>query len=112
VLLLNTPEFVNFEELCSLSVIKAMADTPLGKLLFSFINGSLADFEKYVKGKSSVLKQNNIKESEVLRKMRLFSLVSLGLERLGEKITYNEISSRLEINPYDVAMWVVDGIFY
>jgi translation initiation factor 3 subunit M len=82
---------------------------PAGQLLNVLVDSSVAEYRDFIRANSDALAVLGLSGEEVLRKMRILTLASIGAERLGVEVPYSDIAKALEIETDEVEIWVIDG---
>ncbi|XP_055806186.1 uncharacterized protein LOC129874837 isoform X2 [Solanum dulcamara] len=79
------------------------------QLLKIFLTGRLDDYLNFQKSNLEFLKTYGLLHEDCVEKMRLLTLVDLGMTETGQ-IPYSIIKDTLKINDIDVESWVVKAI--
>lgn len=88
-----------------------LGESDMGKLvelLRILCADSLGSYQSYLAKNRDVLIAHKIDSDEVARSMRLLAICTLGAQE--KLLTYEKISSTLQIDVADVEVWVVDAI--
>lgn len=105
----QAPAFFSFEELASIPSVQQLSKEPLGLLLGLLVDGSVAEYHDFIRAKPDALSSLGLNDANVLRKMRILALASIGAERQGVPVQYADIAKSLDVAATDVETWVIDG---
>lgn len=114
---INLPEILSFDDILAL---KWTSDAKLQdlfgikslvELIKIFATQSVEALEAFIKKNPNVLKESIITSREdAMRKIRVLSLSTLGMQYLYKKLGYKAIAQHLLIRHDEVEYWVIDAI--
>ncbi|KAI9594648.1 hypothetical protein BDF19DRAFT_444409 [Syncephalis fuscata] len=107
---IQSPSFFAFEELASIPSVQQLNKEPAGQLLNVLVDSSVTEYRGFIRANNDALASLGLSSEEVLRKMRILTLASIGAERLGIEVPYADIAKALEIETDEVEIWVIDVI--
>lgn len=110
------PSMFRFDTLLELDAVTRLrdsGDTPsatIFRLLDLFVHGVLPDLTAFLAeaGVSATLDGAGVDTAAAVHKMRLLSLISLGLD--SQQLSYEAIASALDVPEADVEEWVIRAI--
>jgi translation initiation factor 3 subunit M len=106
---IQSPSFFAFEELASIPSVQQLNKESAGQMLNLLVDSSVAEYRAFIRANGDALVSLGLSSDDVLRKMRILTLASIGAERLGVEVPYADIAKALEIDVDEVEIWVIDG---
>ncbi|RKP25062.1 hypothetical protein SYNPS1DRAFT_16196 [Syncephalis pseudoplumigaleata] len=107
---IQSPGFFAFEELASIPSVQQLNKEPAGQLLNVLVDSSVAEYRAFIRANGDALALLGLSGEDVLRKMRILTLATIGAERLGAEVPYTDIAKALDIDVDEVEIWVIDVI--
>ncbi|KAJ3252987.1 hypothetical protein HK103_001040 [Boothiomyces macroporosus] len=107
---LSSPRIFQFEELYNLPVVQALAPSPLLDLLNIFLNKSLKEYSAFIKNHPQLLKEHELNDQELLRKIRILTFASFATKNISQVVTYQQITKVIDVQIDQVEFWIIDCI--
>lgn len=113
---LRSRELLNCDKLAKLPVVAQLRSdaeyAPLTRLLETFAREKYKDYLKLYAEPAvkKFMEAHQLEHAECQRKMRLFSLVTLGLHETTKELPYADIADELQIEAGEVETWVMEAI--
>ncbi|KAJ3269940.1 hypothetical protein HDV01_000786 [Terramyces sp. JEL0728] len=107
---LCSPSTFLFEELCQLSAVQALKPSLLFDLLDIFKQQTLKEYKAFIKSHPQILKENELNDQELIRKIRLLTFASYATKNISKEVTYESISKMIDVTVDQVEFWIIDCI--
>ncbi|KAJ3145771.1 hypothetical protein HDU86_000638 [Geranomyces michiganensis] len=107
---ISIPTVLAFDELHKLAAVQALKSTKHFELLTIFLEGSLKQYQDFVKANPKFISENDLSEEDCQSKMRLLSFASLAASNVQGEVPYATIASALDVPVEDVEVWVINTI--
>ncbi|KAF8214029.1 hypothetical protein K438DRAFT_1927230 [Mycena galopus ATCC 62051] len=107
---LRLPFVFDFDPLFKLDAVVAAKNHELFSLLQIFLNDGLPQFKAWEEAHAGSLEKYQLESSQLVRKIRLLTLASLGFKNIGQDLPYAKVAEALQVAPSEVEKWVIDVI--
>ncbi|KAJ7368777.1 hypothetical protein DFH08DRAFT_762833 [Mycena albidolilacea] len=107
---LRLPFVFDFDPLFKLEAVIAAKQHELFSLLHIFLNDGLPQFKAWEEAHSGALQKYQLESTQLVRKIRLLTLASLGFKNIGHDLPYTKVAEALQVEPSEVEKWVIDVI--
>lgn len=128
---LKLPSVFDFDALFKIDAIIDLQGHELFSLLRVFLSGGLEDYKKWESERSASIDKygdcphyrgshwgftlifkppSGLDRVQLVRKIRLLTLASLGFRNIGKDVPYATLASALQIDQSEVEKWVIDGM--
>ncbi|KAI8917750.1 hypothetical protein DFJ77DRAFT_457631 [Powellomyces hirtus] len=107
---ISIPTVLDFDDLHKLSTVQNLKSTKHFELLAIFLEGSLKQYQAFVKANPTFVPEQGLSEEDNLTKMRLLSMASLAANNVQGEVAYNTIAEALDVPIDEVEIWVINVI--
>jgi hypothetical protein len=106
---LNVDQMFVMDRFLEIDLVKFIQGDPLYELLYIVVHGSLEEFVDFYSRHAMILERYGLVYEDLLRKMRLLSLVQLASPD-DVWLSYPEVADALQIDVEEVETWIIDAI--
>ncbi|KAK7062123.1 eukaryotic translation initiation factor 3 subunit M [Favolaschia claudopus] len=107
---LRLPFVFDFDPLFKIDAVVAAKNHELYSLLHIFLNDGLSEFRQWEDSHPGILQKYQLESTQLVRKIRLLTLASLGFKNIGQDLPYVKVAEALQVEPSEVEKWVIDVI--